>query len=329
MDTFRQVVAKAPDFGPGHVALAKFLACYRFFLPADQGPQLAAEAAREAKKAMAVDPKDPDAICALYLLTPARDFIAKDRIINQDLPFDPSWVYVDIFRSSFLQDMGRLRESLTFAQRAVAANPLSLDATSDIPLAMNGQYRAADQELARLLRLWPSGPLLWNDRIVVYGSESNWPALEATLDDPGVRPKTVSDADVALLKLVYKALRLRSPDDAAEARRRLLEPAADSWLRPDTRITFLAWLGFDDDAFALADRAADQGAAFLAGPTFLFAPQTAAMRRDRGFMPLAAKLGLVRYWQAVGKWPDFCTEPGLPYDCKAEATKLAGATAKT
>jgi hypothetical protein len=31
-------------------------------------------------------------------------------------------------------------------------------------------------------------------------------------------------------------------------------------------------------------------------------------------MPLAAKIGLVDYWEQSGKWPDFCAEPGLPYD---------------
>jgi hypothetical protein len=45
------------------------------------------------------------------------------------------------------------------------------------------------------------------------------------------------------------------------------------------------------------------------------------MRRDPRFMSLAAKLGLVDYWRSSGKWPDFCSEPGLPYDCKAEAAK--------
>jgi hypothetical protein len=32
---------------------------------------------------------------------------------------------------------------------------------------------------------------------------------------------------------------------------------------------------------------------------------------------------LLDYWRASGKWPDFCFEPDLPYDCKAEAAKLA------
>jgi hypothetical protein len=39
-------------------------------------------------------------------------------------------------------------------------------------------------------------------------------------------------------------------------------------------------------------------------------------------MRLAARLGLVDYWRSSGHWPDFCADPGLPYDCKAEAARL-------
>ena len=54
------------------------------------------------------------------------------------------------------------------------------------------------------------------------------------------------------------------------------------------------------------------------------------MRRDPRFMPLVQRLGLVDYWRSSGHWPDFCSEPGLPYDCKAVAAKLtASAPAST
>ena len=54
----------------------------------------------------------------------------------------------------------------------------------------------------------------------------------------------------------------------------------------------------------------------------LFRPWMAGIRRDRRFMLLANRLGLVRYWRTSGKWPDFCADPQLTYNCKAEATKL-------
>jgi hypothetical protein len=66
------------------------------------------------------------------------------------------------------------------------------------------------------------------------------------------------------------------------------------------------------------------GAAFTdADSAFLFYPLTAPLRRDRRFMQLAARIGLVDYWRSTGKWPDFCSEPGLPYNCQAEAKALA------
>ena len=57
--------------------------------------------------------------------------------------------------------------------------------------------------------------------------------------------------------------------------------------------------------------------------TVFFRPSFAALRRDRRFMKIAGRYGLTDYWRESGKWPDFCDEPDLPYDCKAEAAKLA------
>jgi hypothetical protein len=36
----------------------------------------------------------------------------------------------------------------------------------------------------------------------------------------------------------------------------------------------------------------------------------------------ARRVGLLQYWQNSGKWPDFCSDPTLPYDCKKEAANL-------
>ena len=34
----------------------------------------------------------------------------------------------------------------------------------------------------------------------------------------------------------------------------------------------------------------------------------------------------LEYWRKYGIWPDFCSKPDLPYDCKAEAAKIARAS---
>jgi len=59
---------------------------------------------------------------------------------------------------------------------------------------------------------------------------------------------------------------------------------------------------------------------------FMFAPLTRNLRRDPRFMQLAARIGLAAYWRQAGVWPDFCADPTLPYDCKAEAAKAFGAS---
>ena len=57
----------------------------------------------------------------------------------------------------------------------------------------------------------------------------------------------------------------------------------------------------------------------------LFRPTMRALRSDPRFMRVAAHLGLLAHWRNSGKWPDFCFEPDLGYDCQTEAAKLGPA----
>lgn len=87
-----------------------------------------------------------------------------------------------------------------------------------------------------------------------------------------------------------------------------------------------AKLGDLDGAFTLAGtllRPNDPRQGLTITRKFLFRSSAARMRRDPRFMPLAAKIGLVDYWEKSGKWPDFCAEPGLPYDCREAAKATA------
>ena len=51
----------------------------------------------------------------------------------------------------------------------------------------------------------------------------------------------------------------------------------------------------------------------------LYLPHMGAVRADPRFIPFAASIGLVDYWLASGRWPDFCATEKLPYDCKEAA----------
>lgn len=43
------------------------------------------------------------------------------------------------------------------------------------------------------------------------------------------------------------------------------------------------------------------------------------MRRDRRIWRIFKAVGLAQYWLDSGKWPDFCADPDLPYNCRTEA----------
>ena len=54
-----------------------------------------------------------------------------------------------------------------------------------------------------------------------------------------------------------------------------------------------------------------------------FTPWLKPFRADPRFMLFASQVGFTNYWVKSGKWPDFCFEADLPYDCKGEVAKLA------
>src|SRR5262249_22200924 len=74
----------------------------------------------------------------------------------------------------------------------------------------------------------------------------------------------------------------------------------------------LGHIGEVDAAFALADSWQSPTVVDTQDTAFLFSRSTESMRRDSRFMALAARIGLVDYWQSSGHWPDFCADPKLP-----------------
>ena len=321
LDTLRQVAARAPGFAPGHSTLARLLAYYRYWLPAEsQG-----EAEREARRALTLDPKDGDAYAALSDLRPRSDYAGREHLADQALAADPSGVSPNLTKAVLLSDVGRSGEGLIHLQRAAAASPAGLGAATDVDLVANGQTAAGNAELDRRRRLWPHSAQVWYERLQIYGMEGRSDDVLALLDDRQSRPKTFGDAEIQMIRTVALAGKSRTPAAIAQMRRALLAPVSVQKAL-EARISTLSSLGLVDDAFRMADGYAQAGMTGFSSPAFLFSPGAASMRRDPRFMTLAAKLGLVHYWRSTGKWPDFCAEPGLPYACKAEAAKAVGAS---
>src|SRR5262249_23822871 len=54
----------------------------------------------------------------------------------------------------------------------------------------------------------------------------------------------------------------------------------------------------------------------------LFHPRTAFLRSDPRIWQIFDAVGLTRFWRETNQWPDFCTDPRLPYDCRAMANAV-------
>ena len=54
----------------------------------------------------------------------------------------------------------------------------------------------------------------------------------------------------------------------------------------------------------------------------LLRPAFTNARQDPGIMEFFASTGQLEYWLKTDTWPDYCSDPELPYDCEEAARRL-------
>ncbi len=321
LDALRQVTSRAPGFARGHSKLASVLADRYRFMPSDQGADRFREASAEARRALAIDPNDADAYQALSLLQPVTAFTERERLLLRGLSGAPSDAGLSFRYAQFLAEVGRLGEAESFAQRAAAHEPLDVQYAAYVPYyeAAGGGSEGAEEGIVQVSRTWPDSPIGWGASlsVAIWAGQTDR-ALAILARAPSYAPAEVIEHSRGCV-LAMKTL---APSAVAAARRR--EEARSAGSQADLRdaIQCLAPLELVDASFAMSERY-QPTLYVLEGSAIFFFPSTAPMRRDRRFMKLAARIGLVDYWRSTGKWPDFCSQPGLPYDCKTEAAKVA------
>ena len=111
------------------------------------------------------------------------------------------------------------------------------------------------------------------------------------------------------------------------AARALAAVGETNWNSSAYVVGALSQAGEVDAAFALIGHLLEVDPGRSRIPT-LFDPANASLRRDPRFMLVADRLGLVDYWRTSGHWPEFCAEPGQPYDCRVEAARAKASRMK-
>ena len=316
---FLEVVGKAPRFEP---AWAKLLMAESQITRAEMlffdrvTPGALPEHIRAARK---LNSRLPELYIAEDALLPFNAFIKRSRLIDEAVRLNPENPHLRVIRSEFVSSAGYMGESVDEARRAAELDPLSPGVRSNLIQEMTyaGRLDAAREELRRAEQLWPGMPTIVDARFRLnsrYGDAKD--ALRMLNRGATVQLSMTPDLEAFLRARI-------DPSDANV--QRSVEATRTSGLNDARSMVQLAQVlgefGREEQLYnSFAQWRRDDRLAIIL--SISFRPPLRKFRQDPRFMQLAARAGLTDYWRKSGKWPDFCFEPDLPYDCKKVAAQL-------
>jgi TolB-like protein len=327
---FQQVAARAPKFAWVQGAISKTTWDAAYGASPEERPALVRQARAVAEHAIQMNPKAAegayDTLFQITRQTPphddlaqAEDYLLKGISESTEMPF------LQMRECRFLIEVGRGSDALRHCEIARALRPgqAVIDASYAAALSAAGQpersLRAAEQALRAhptqgLARLTWAGLAMFYDDPVRTGSAFWGPS---GMPPPG-------NPEFHNWRLFLDARQSGSAADADRTMASFWATVRAGQAKPGDLVYVAAYFGRLDDAFRALDTYGS-GQSWLAGagPSVLLEPFAAPLRRDPHFWPHAARAGYVRYWRTRNRWPDFCREPGLPFDCRAEAAKVA------
>jgi tetratricopeptide (TPR) repeat protein len=263
-----------------------------------------------------LDPDMPEATLAEMSLVPPADLETRMRLSDQAYRADANNPAVLIRRMLTLQTVGLMLEASQMAYAATNIDPTSPEAFMSYISALmyNGQTDLAEQQLKRAQRLWPGTNGL---------DDLEW-RFYLRFGDPKIGLQMAADRMMSPTLLLFIQARANPTKENVD---KLFAYYADRLKGDPANLPALHILM---QAYGQFHREDELYAIMLHWPKpaelnnledIWFRPQLREFRRDPRFMQLVARSPLLRYWRTSGKWPDFCKEPDLPYDCEKEAAK--------
>ena len=297
------------------------------FSPPDQTAAAVAACESAARHALAIDPRNGNALAALALLRPILgDWIAGEQRLRAVLAVAPDNVPALAGLGMLMGAVGRFRLALRISDRIVALEPLSpvYQYRRAYQLWTNGRLAEADQTIDRALQLWPQQPAVWYARMLIFELTGRPRAAMAMVKDQETHPPGFSDQLLQVWRLSLGALITRAPQTIAASTEANMAAAREDPGSAVNAINFFAVLGDLDSAFVVAE-----GYLLRRGPLIgqlspgkglalndpadqrwyktmmLFIPSNATLRADPRFLPLCRDIGLVDYWRRTGIRPDY------------------------
>lgn len=292
------------------------------FVPPETAKTWRKEADQAVDRALALDPHEPVAYYARYLQLDGPDFTGREAVLNKAAEMAPADASLNVNHGIFLTQVGRPAEGMAYIRRGFALDPLSPPKSFGIAvnLAGVGQLDEARSALQRARRIWPG--------VAQQRDAEEFFAIDyANLDEARQMLAELSKTfpEIAARMPIWNAYldSLTCHCRGAETSETLVAAARGDKIDADLAIAALTRLGDTNAAFAIAETRLPTGRA--RGANFLFSAVAKPLRQEPRFMDLAERLGLAAYWRSSGKWPEYCSQPGLPYDCKTEAARTGAA----
>jgi adenylate cyclase len=320
------VTERAPHFGEAWGRLAYLHAWLHFYQRFADRPASAALVAREAARALELDPENIDAMTAqLFVVPPFGRFIEGNAIVERmrraagsgDGPRIIGW---------YLRTMGWVREALEEDERAYrldALHPMSANVVALARMAA-GRIAEAVPVYEDLVERLPDMSFPVSSLLRCYAFQQDWVAVDRLLELATKRQLREFQEGLPFIR----TKRDPSPQNIG-AWRSALEAHVKKTGRVDvSRLVYSAHLGLVEEAYRAAETARLGPAGTsddIMGPdgyrtSLLFQAGMPELRNDPRFARLCARLGLVEFWMATGKWPDCADE--VPYEFRAECAKV-------
>ena len=315
------VVARHPEFAFGHDVLAYAYAVASDSTDIPDRAQAMKEAARrEANLTLKLDPQDAGAYVVLSDLEPSYNYRGREAILLRGLKFgrhpkQPLGALYS-FEGALLGNVGRLREALSFQLIARATDEWGAPKTAQLARAYAnmGNLPAARAWLRKGVQLWPNHSGVRRVQRYIVGFYDQ-PADAIATFNLGARTGS-NDNEMEIWRSFLEARAALPNRPSAAVIQQIRAATGRGEISPDNGIMMLAALGETRQAIEIANFALDHQQQVQ--PMFLFTPVTRNVRQDPGFVSLAARLGLIRYWRETGKRPDFCTDPATRSECSLQ-----------
>ncbi len=324
-----QAVERSPSFAQAWAQLAYWRAMImRLGLGSETIDRQLDRATQAAQRSMELDPAEALGLLAMATLLPLCGHHAEHRrLVNRALAASPNDPVVLTHAAGMYDNIGRQRQAYAMIVQAYELDPRSTGWYRGYILQVIGRLPEADAGFDRDLDRWPDSQPLWFVALGCAYERGDWERYDRLL--AGLPVELHNAPNILAVRWSVDRDRVWTAGTARTMLEEMRQSVGETGTARLSRAGLLCERGYVDDVYHILESASfahmftPEGAMPFGdlGLNVLFKPGFAAMRRDRRFVELCARLGLCAFWAESGEWPDCVAEVAPFYDLKAEAIR--------